>query len=127
MEKEVVRESYTLKEDEKNGAVSIADDVVASIAAIAASEVDGVASIVGNITNEFMSKVGMKKTSKGVKVAVADGEVNVEIAIMIDYGFNIPATSKNVQNKVKTAIENMTGLDVTGVNVRIAGINMKES
>lgn len=125
MEKETERDAYTLKEDEKEGAVSIADDVVAMIASIAATEVEGVGAMAGTITNELMSRVGMKKLTKGVKVAVADGKVSVDLAIMIDYGYHIPETSRNVQKKVKNAIENMTGLEVKIVNVRIAGINMK--
>ena len=125
MEKELEREAYTLKDGGNDGVVSIADDVVAMIASIAATEVDGVASMVGNITNELMSRVGMKKLTKGVKVSVIEGKVNVDLAITIDYGYNIPETCQSVQSKVKAAIENMTGLDVDVVNIRIGGINMK--
>lgn len=126
MEKELEREAYTLKDGGNDGVVSIADDVVAMIASIAATEVDGVASMVGNITNELMSRVGMKKLTKGVKVSVIDGKVNVDLAITIDYGYNIPETCQSVQSKVKAAVENMTGLDVDVVNIRIGGINMKD-
>lgn len=126
MEKEFEREAYTLKSNGNDGIVSIADDVVAMIASIAATEVDGVVSMVGNITNELMSRVGVKKLTKGVKVMVVDGKVNVDLAIMIDYGYNIPETCQSVQNKVKAAIESMTGLTVDIVNIRIGGINMKD-
>ena len=126
MEKEMERGTYTLKEDDKLGAVQIADDVVAMIASLAATEVDGVSALVGNITNELMSKVGMKKLSKGVKVEVIEGVVSLELAIMIEYGHNIPRTCQDVQTKVKSAIENMTGLSVSDVNIRIAGVNMQE-
>lgn len=126
MENVTERGTYTLKEDDKLGAVQIADDVVAMIASLAATEVDGVSALVGNITNELMSKVGMKKLTKGVKVEVLEGVVSLELAIMIEYGHNIPQTCQNVQQKVKTAIENMTGLTVSDVNIRIAGVNMKE-
>lgn len=126
MEKDLEREAYTLKDDGNDGVVSIADDVVAMIASIAATEVEGVASMVGNITNELMSRVGMKKLTKGVKVSVIDGKVNVDLAITIDYGYNIPETCQSVQSKVKAAVENMTGLDVDVVNIRIGGINMKD-
>ena len=120
------RGTYNLKEDDKLGVVQIADDVVAMIASLAATEVDGVSALVGNITNELMSKVGMKKLTKGVKVEVIEGVVSMELAIMIQYGHNIPQTCQNVQNKVKTAVENMTGLTVSDVNIRIAGVNMQE-
>ncbi|MBQ8199453.1 MAG: Asp23/Gls24 family envelope stress response protein [Lachnospiraceae bacterium] len=127
MEKDMTeRGTYNLKEDDKLGVVQIADDVVAMIASLAATEVDGVSALVGNITNELMSKVGMKKLTKGVKVEVIEGVVSMELAIMIQYGHNIPQTCQNVQNKVKTAVENMTGLTVSDVNIRIAGVNMQE-
>ena len=126
MEKEMERDAYTLKGDDNSGAVSIADDVVAMIASLAATEVEGVGAMVGNITNELMSRVGMKKLTKGVKVMVEDGKVNADLAITIDYGHNTPETCQNVQKKVKNAIENMTGLEVEIVNIRIAGINMKD-
>ena len=125
MEKELERGTYQLNEDDKAGAVQIADDVVAMIAGIAATEVDGVSAMVGNITNELMSKVGMKKLNKGVKVDVKDNTVSVDLAINMEFGYNIPETSRNVQVKVKNAIENMTGLEVTNVNIRIASVNMK--
>lgn len=125
MEKEQERGTYVLKEDEKIGAVQIADDVVAMIASLAATEVEGVGAMVGNITNELMSKVGMKKLTKGVKVEILDQVVSVDLAITMEYGYNIPQTCQAVQNKVKASIENMTGLEVSDVNIRIAGVNMK--
>ena len=112
------------QEEETFGTVKIADDVVAMIAALAATEVDGVAAMNGNVAKELLSKVGVKGLAKGVKVDIFNKKVKVELAIVMEYGFNIPATCQQVQNKVKSAIENMTGLEVTDVNIRIAGINM---
>lgn len=126
MEREADRNTYVLQEDESIGTVKIADDVVAMIAGLAATEVEGVAAMAGNVSNELMSRVGMKKLSKGVKVDVLDKHVTVDLAIMMEYGYNIPATCQKVQMKVKTAIENMTGLQVTDVNIRIAGVNMQK-
>jgi len=126
MDKELERDAYVLKEDDKLGAVQIADDVVAMIASLAATEVEGVSALVGNITNELMSRVGMKKLTKGVKVEVNSQKVVVDLAIVMEYGYNIPETCQSVQNKVKAAIENMTGLMVDTVNIRIAGVNMQE-
>lgn len=124
MEKEFSEKSYTLKEDSNIGTVKIADDVVAMIAGLAAMEVEGVSAMAGNITNELMSKVGVKNLAKGVKVDVLGKRVRVDISLIVDYGFNIPAISQKVQLKVQAAIENMTGLEVTDVNIRIAGVNM---
>ncbi len=121
------RSGYILKEDENIGSVKIADDVVAMIASLAATEVDGVSAMYGNISNEIMSKVGMKKLTKGVKVDVLNSVVTVDLSITLEYGFNIPTTSKKVQEKVKSAIENMTGLEVADVNIRIANVNMSSN
>ena len=124
MEQETTKNSYVLNEDEKFGTVKIADDVVAMIAALAATEVDGVAAMAGNMTNELLSRVGVKSLSKGARVYVSNKKVKVELAIAMEYGYNIPATCQRVQNRVKAAIENMTGLEVLDVNIRIAGINV---
>ena len=110
---------------EFTGTVKIADDVVAIIAGLAATEVKGVASMAGNIPNELIAKLGMKKLSKGVKVEVVEENVTVDLGVNLEYGFSIPETTMTVQTKVKEAIENMTGLHVEDVNVRVAGINMQ--
>lgn len=127
MDKNMEKGTYVLQEDNKMGTVKIADDVVAMIASLAATEVDGVSAMVGNITNELMSKVGMKNLTKGVKVEVFEKEVRCDIAVTLEYGYNIPATCQKVQEKVKSAIENMTGLEVSDVNIRIAGVNMQKN
>ena len=124
MEKESSKNTYVLQEDENLGSVQIADEVVAMIASLAATEVDGVSAMGGNITNELMSKVGVKNLTRGVKVEVLGSDVKVELVVMLEYGYNIPATSQKVQERVKNAIENMTGLTVTDVNILIAGVNM---
>ena len=126
MERETERSTYVLQEEDSIGAVQIADDVVAMITSLAATEVEGVSAMAGNITNELMSKVGVKSLTKGVKVEVIGKKVVVDLAVMVEYGYNIPAISQKVQQKVKTAIENMTGLEVTDVNIRIAGVNMQK-
>ena len=126
MEKDFNRSTYVLIEDEKKGTVHVADDVVAVIEGLAATEVKGVAAMAGNITNELMSKVGRKNLAKGVKVAVNGKRVKVALAIMMEYGYNIPGTCSKVQERVKSAIENMTGLTVTDVDIRIASVDMKK-
>lgn len=125
MEKEIDKKTVVLKDEENVGAVQIADDVVAMIASLAATEVEGVSAMAGTITNELMSKVGMKKLTKGVKVMVFEGSVVVDLAVTMEYGYNIPATCQKVQTKVKNAIENMTGLTCNDVNIRIAGVKVK--
>ena len=120
------RSTHKLYEKEKIGEVQIADEVVAIIAGLAATEVEGVDSMAGNITNELVGKLGMKNLSKGVKVDVTEEHVSVDLSLNIRYGYSIPSVSEQVQEKVSTAIENMTGLTVLDVNVKIAGVNMDE-
>lgn len=127
MEKSVEQNTYVLQENDDLGTVKIADDVVAVIAGLAATEVKGVKAMAGNISNELMSKMGVKKLSKGVKVEVLDKRVKADLNLIVEYGYNIPAISQKVQEKVKSTIENMTGLEVTDVNIRIAGVNMLKS
>ena len=119
-----IRNTYKIHENGKIGEVQIADEVVAVIAGLAASEVKGVAATGSNVTNEIASKFGKKNLSKGIKVLVGPDCVSVDMALTIDYGYGIPETAKQVQEKVKLAIENMTGLTVKEVNVRIAGVNI---
>ena len=120
------RNTYTIKEDENLGEVKIADEVVAIIAGLAAMEVEGVSSMSGNTTREIIGKLGMKTLSKGVKVDVLEGIVTVSLTLNLKYGYSIDEVSNKVQEKVKAAIENMTGLTVADVNIRVAGVDVPE-
>lgn len=120
------RNTYTIHQDPNLGEVKIADEVVAIIAALAATEVEGVASMAGNITNDLIARLGMKNLSRGVKVDVLEGIVTVSLALVLKYGYNIMDVSAKIQEKVKVAVENMTGLTVADVNIRIAGVDMGE-
>lgn len=121
------KDNYTIYDSEKIGEVRIADDVVAVIAGIATMEIEGIASMAGNITKDIIAKLGMKNLSKGVKVEVIDGFVTVYLAVNIKYGYNVPETSALVQEKVKSSIENMTGLKVVGVHISIAGVTTEQT
>lgn len=120
------RNTYTIHQDPNLGEVKIADEVVAIIAALAATEVEGGASMAGNITNDLIARLGMKNLSRGVKVDVLEGIVTVSLALVLKYGYNIMDVSAKIQEKVKAAVENMTGLTVADVNIRIAGVDMGE-
>ena len=120
------RSTYTIGTDETVGVVQIADEVVAIIAGLAAMEVEGVSSMAGNATRELIEKLGMKSLSKGVKVDVLEGIVTVSLALNLKYGRSIKETTMKVQEKVKAAIENMTGLTVADVNIRVAGVDMPD-
>ena len=119
------RNIYTIQNDASKGEIKIADEVVAIIGALAATEVEGVASMAGNITNELIGKLGMKNLSKGVKVDVLEGIVTVSLALNLKYNYSIVEVSARVQEKVKNAIENMTGLEVADVNIKVAGVEME--
>lgn len=126
MSREEKQNSYTVPGGDAEGQVQIADEVVAIIAGLAATEVEGVASMAGNITKELVSKLGKKSLSKGIKVSVENGVVTVDVALNIDYGYSVPKTSRKVQEKVKASVENMTGLMVSEVNVTIASVCMEK-
>lgn len=118
--------TYSFKEAGAFGDIQIADEVIAIIAGLAATEVDGVTKMYGNITNELVSKLGMKRLSKGVKVLVTPDDVKVDLSIELKYGYSVMAVSEKVQEKVKQAIETMTGLKVSMVRVRIAGVAVEK-
>ncbi|MEE1085997.1 MAG: Asp23/Gls24 family envelope stress response protein [Schaedlerella sp.] len=117
--------TYTIQNESSLGEVQIADDVVAIIAAYAAADVKGVASVAGNTAKERINKRGMKNPSRGVKVDVLDGVVTVSMSLIVKYGFSIVNVTKNVQEKVKSTIENMTSLEVADINIRVAGVEME--
>lgn len=121
------RNIHTIHGDGKIGEVQIADDVVAIIAGLAATEVEGVAAMYGNITNELVSKLGMKNLSKGVKAEVSEEGVSIDLTLNIKFGYNIKDVSIKVQEKVKSAIETMTGLEVLEVNIRVANISIEQN
>ena len=122
MAKEMDRNTHTVYDKDKIGEVQIADEVVAIIAGLAATEVEGVDSMA-----ELVGKLGMKNLSKGVKVDISEDQVSVDLSLNMKYGYSIPAVSEKVQEKVKTAIENMTGLSVMDVNIKIAGVSLEEA
>lgn len=121
-----MKDGVNKKAESKIGNVSIADDVVASIAGIAAIEVKGVSKLTGNISKELVAKLGKKNLAKGVKVDIIEGTVDVDLSLELEYGNNIKTVSENVQIKVKQAIENMTGLTVGSVNVVVSGIRLEK-
>lgn len=119
------RNTYQIHVNEnKVGEVQIADQVIATIAGLAATEVEGVASMSGNITKDLISKLGMKNLSRGVKIEVDTENVEVDLSLQVEYGYSIPEVSKLVQEKVKSAIETMTGLIVSTVNIKIVSVNI---
>ena len=104
------------------GQIQIADEVIAIIAGTAALEIEGVYSSSGNATDTFVEFFGKKSQSKGVRVFADNGEVNIDIDIIVEFGSKIQNLAVEVQNKVKNAVETMTGLEVVLININVTGI-----
>ena len=109
------------------GAIRIADEVVATVAGLAASEVEGVATMSGGWGTDLVEKLGKRNFGKGIRVEVVGEETKIDIYLVIDYGYQIPQVAEEVQNEVKQAVENMTGLKVTTVNVHIVSVILKKN
>lgn len=126
MENENLNENVEVHEedvrDEKG--IKIADDVVAVIAGVAVSEVPGVYSMAGGFAGGITEVLsGKKNMSKGIKVEVGDKETKIDVNIIVEYGTRIPDVAFEIQNRVKKAVETMTGLKVIEVNVHVQGVN----
>ncbi|MEE0955932.1 MAG: Asp23/Gls24 family envelope stress response protein [Eubacterium sp.] len=115
---------YTIYEDQTVGKVQIQDNVIATIAALAATETDGVASLGGGITHDKAARISAKNLAKGVKIEVTGNEVTVRTILNMNYGCNIPDVTLKVQEKVKDTIETMTGLVVSKVDVSVADVQI---
>jgi len=108
------------------GQIKIADEVIAIIASLAATEVNGIYGMAGNITGEIVERLGKKNLSKGVKVELGDNDVSIALFLVIRLGYKIPEIAEQVQQKVKYALETMTGLSVIEVNVHIMGVHVEK-
>ncbi|MCL6635089.1 MAG: Asp23/Gls24 family envelope stress response protein [Peptococcaceae bacterium] len=115
--KEFVREEKT-----GLGSIRIADEVVKVIAGLAAIEVKGVAGMSGGLVGGIAEMLGRKNLSKGIKVEVGEKEAAVDLYVIMDYGVRIPDVAAEIQERVKSAVERMTGLVVVEVNVNVQGI-----
>lgn len=112
-----------LVQDVEKGTVNISEEVVAAIAALAVSEVEGVYGLSSSFTADLAQMLGKKNMSKGVKLSIDDNVVTVECFVVINYGVEIPVVAGNIQDNVMSAVESMTGLKVAAVNVDICGIS----
>ena len=111
---------------ESNGTITFANEVIATIAGLAAVDIPGVAGMSGGFVDGFTELLGRKNLSKGIKVEVGTEEVAVDIAIVVEYGTPVPEIAQNIQMAVMKAIETMTGLKVVEVNLKVQGIKFKE-
>ncbi|HIV16867.1 MAG TPA: Asp23/Gls24 family envelope stress response protein [Candidatus Alectryocaccobium stercorigallinarum] len=117
---------YTIYDDHEVGSVVISDNVMCIIAGLAALEVDGIASMRGNMVASQITRSEMNKISKCVKIVEEDGKIKVQLALNIKYGYNLPDVTRKVQERVKDVLENMTGISVESVNISIADVQMQK-
>lgn len=114
---------FQVIESEENGSINIAEDVVAAIAADAIGEIEGVGSMCQNMTEQITEQFTGKKGLRGVRAEVKDGEIIVDVYLMVRYGYVIPETARKVQDSVSAAVSGMTGYNVHAVNVHVGGIS----
>lgn len=128
MKEQDVKQVYKTLQLEKDGfgEVQISGEVVASIAGLAALEVNGIQSTIGSMATELAGKFGVRNFGKGVKTYIEDEEVTVDMNVNMKYGYNILKTCSQVQEKVKQAVESMTGLSVKHVNIYISGVAVEK-
>ena len=118
---------YTIYDDHEVGSVVISDSVMCIIAGLAALEVEGISSMYGNIGASQITRSEMNKISKCVKIAEeGEGKIRVQLALNIKYGYNLPDVTKKVQERVKDSLENMTGIQVSSVNISISDVRMQK-
>ncbi len=107
---------------ETENTIKIANDVVATIAGIAASEIEGVVGMSGGIVGGIGQMLGRKQLTKGVKVEIKDDSAFIDISIIVEYGSKIPDIAKQIQDNVKESVVTMTGLNIGAVNVHVQGV-----
>ncbi len=127
MSKDINEEKNCNTNLDAEGHVTISDEVVATIASVAAKGIEGVYGMTNTITGGFAEFLGRKSPSKGVKVQITDGKVRIDMSISVEYGVKIPDVAWEIQDKVENEVEAMTGLDVEAVNVSVDGVNMNKA
>ena len=122
--KEEVVENGEIALSTDTNEIKIADDVVAVIAGVAVAEVPGVAEMAGGFAGGITEVLsGKKNLAKGIKVEVGEKDTKIDVNIIVEYGVRIPDVAFEIQNRVKKAVETMTGLNVVEVNVHVQGVN----
>lgn len=116
-----------ITQKQENGSVLISEDVLVSIVTVAVSETEGVAGFSSKISTDLSDIINKKTRNKGVRITISeDDRLYIECNIMVVYGFAVVNVAKSVQDNVTAAVESMTGLSVTEVNVNICGITTEQ-
>ncbi|NLK00511.1 MAG: Asp23/Gls24 family envelope stress response protein [Clostridia bacterium] len=114
------------QQEDQKGVIKISEDVVSAIAGLAATDVTGVAGMSGGIAGGIAELLGRKNLAKGVKVEVTEKEALIDLFLIVDFGVRIPEVAYNVQESVKNAVEDMTGLNVIEANVHVEGVFLEK-
>lgn len=117
----------TVSNTDNTGQVKISSDVIVVIAHTVASEVEGVAAMNANIADNISSVLGRKNVPKGVKVEIDDNDVTIDLYIIVNYGSRIPEVAWKIQERVKTAVESMTGMNVASINIHVQGVSFEKN
>ncbi len=117
----------TMKHTDDIGEIKISAEVITVIAHTVASEVEGVAAMNANIAENISSVLGRKNATKGVKVEVDNKDVTIDFYIVVDYGARIPDVAWKIQERVKSAVESMTGMNVVAINIHVQGVSFEKS
>lgn len=108
------------------GKVEISPEVIEVIAAIAASDVEGVAAMRGNFATGVAERLGRKSHRKGVKVDLTEHGIVLDVYVIVEYGFSIPAVGQEIQMNIRQELQNMTALDVNEINIHVVGIQFEQ-
>lgn len=119
-------EQVSIVEEQPKGTITFANEVISTIVGIAACDIEGVAGMCGGLKDGFVDLLGKKNLSKGVKITMKENAVTADLQIVVDYGARVPEVCAKIQESVIAAVETMTGLAVTAVNITIQGLKLKE-
>jgi uncharacterized alkaline shock family protein YloU len=116
--------SEQLKQQNREDKIRISEEVIATIAGIAASEIENVASMSGGFVDGIAGMLGRKTPGKGIKVEMKEDQVTIDLAVVMQYGCKIHEVARQMQKRVREAVEDMTGLEVLNINVSVLGVSL---
>lgn len=116
-----------VSENTSLGKVEIAPEVIEVITGIAASEVDGLASMRGNFATGVVERFGKKSHSKGVKVELTESGILIDLFVVLNFGVSIPQVAQKLQENIRQTLKNMTALEIDEINVHVVGIQMDDN
>lgn len=111
-----------ISREEELGNINISEEVLSAIAGAAALDIEGVAGLGSGFGNDVAAMVNRKTLTRSIRLDMENDEVSVGVAVLVKYGYVVPDVAREVQEAVKSALENTSGLNVVCVNVTVAGV-----